>query len=30
VLEGGLGWSLDVSELAGDTEDEDAPAVVEL
>ena len=30
VLEGELGWSFDISELGGESDDEDAPVVVEL
>jgi hypothetical protein len=30
VLEGELGWSFDVEELNGESDDEDAPVVVQL
>lgn len=30
LLEAGLGWDFSIGELAGESDDEDAPVVVEL
>lgn len=30
TLEAGLGWSFSIGELAGESDDEDAPVIVEL